>query len=312
MTPMRTNDPNSQPACCSRRRTALTLALLIVLLAGAGVWRLSMRTHAGAASGTSLNGPGPQKTESPTTIRVGTFNIHGGEGTDGKRDLGRIAELLRDLEVVGLNEVHGGGDNQAEQLGDLLNMPRLFAPTEMRYGGEYFGNGILCTRPVRSWMRIPLAGIRTKGHRNILLARVAHGETTINVLITHIDRRVDRELQLAAAIELFGALDEPAILMGDMNTRANDPQLVALLATEGVHDALAGFAGPWRAERIDWVFTRGLEAVDGAIVDTVASDHPMVWAELALPAAAQDPPAAPVGAATGGEAALTGVTSSRQ
>jgi endonuclease/exonuclease/phosphatase (EEP) superfamily protein YafD len=93
---------------------------------------------------------------------------------------------------------------------------------------------------------------------------------------------------LRAVIALYLALDEPAILVGDMNSDADDPQIRQLSDTPGVDDPVGGLLGPEILEkdaprRIDWIFTRGLRCVDAGIRDDGASDHPMIWAELELP-----------------------------
>jgi endonuclease/exonuclease/phosphatase family metal-dependent hydrolase len=84
-------------------------------------------------------------------------------------------------------------------------------------------------------------------------------------------------------IARFLALPEPAVLLGDLNSDANDPLIRGLLSTPGVCDAVGPKPGPNRAERIDWIIARGLRPVDAGIRDNGASDHPLVWAELELP-----------------------------
>ena len=72
--------------------------------------------------------------------------------------------------------------------------------------------------------------------------------------------------------------------MGDLNGEASDPSIVPFLQSAGVKDAVGsvmGAAAP--ADRIDWIFTRGLEPISAGVEQNNASDHPMVWAELKLP-----------------------------
>ncbi len=215
------------------------------------------------------------------TLRVGTFNIHSGIAIDdGKLDLDRTALQLEGVDLLGLNELRGGGlwrePNQAQLLGEKLKMPFLFAPTERRWGTEHFGNGMLCSLPVKNWLRIPLPGLAKKGLRNMLLASVDLGGRDVQVLITHVDAVTDREEQLRIVIAMFLSLDEPAILMGDLNSRADDEQLQALLGREGVQDVTDGRG------RIDWIITRGLQTIRAEVRETNASDHPLIWAEVRL------------------------------
>jgi endonuclease/exonuclease/phosphatase family metal-dependent hydrolase len=87
---------------------------------------------------------------------------------------------------------------------------------------------------------------------------------------------------LTEVIDKFLSLPAPAILMGDLNTMEDDPQLSALLNREEVHDAVAEGMASEIPKRIDWIFTRGLRGVAGGVERNEASDHPLVWAELEL------------------------------
>jgi endonuclease/exonuclease/phosphatase family metal-dependent hydrolase len=216
---------------------------------------------------------------------VGTFNIHRGRNADGDFDLARTAACLQDLQVVGLNEVGGAywwqeGD-QAELLGRQLHLPWLFAPTTRRWWRDDFGNGLLCSLPVGSWRRVLLTCTRGKGYRNYTLAELQWDRRTLSLLVTHLDRVQDRAAQLKTVIEAFLTLPEPALLMGDLNSAADDPQLQRLLSTAGIHDTVAEGLGGDAPRRIDWILARGLRGVAAGVVDTGASDHPLVWAELA-------------------------------
>ena len=85
-------------------------------------------------------------------------------------------------------------------------------------------------------------------------------------------------------LEDFVGVAEPAVLMGDLNGEANDPSIVPFLKAPGVRDAVGGVMGANApADRIDWIFTRGLQTVSAGVEGNDASDHPMVWAELRLP-----------------------------
>jgi endonuclease/exonuclease/phosphatase (EEP) superfamily protein YafD len=98
-----------------------------------------------------------------------------------------------------------------------------------------------------------------------------------------LDRVKDREIQLRQVFSLFCDLEQPAILMGDLNTFPNDPLLKTWLERSEIQDALAvklGTNAP--GNRIDWIFTRGLGIVDAGFLANEASDHPLVWAELQI------------------------------
>jgi len=265
--------------------------LLVATSLSALVWAGYRRTPCGSEVGTAFShAEGRSLVDVDiASFRAATFNIHGGEGRDGRLDLQRTAECFRGADLVALNEVYGRhfweDADQAEILGRETNLDWLFAPSEHRWGHDHFGNAALTSLAVQSWQRFPLP--RNYGHscRNLLLAAFSHRGRTVRVVITHLDRSHDRdrERQLQLASDLFLGLDEPAILMGDMNTMADEPAMKRLLAAPGVGDPLAEVMGQATPRRIDWILTRGLETLDAGLIDTGASDHPCIWADLQLP-----------------------------
>jgi len=262
------------------------ISIAVVLLLGGTIWHASLYVPTGPAEGVSVKGNTIRAASDRRTIRVGTFNIHGCKGRDDRRDVDRTAECLHGLDFVALNEVQGPWfwqrRDQAQRLGLMLGSNWLFAPAGRKWYHFETGNGLLTTLPVPFWQRIPLFCKYDRGYRNVVLVGLEHRGRTIHVLITHLTRRDDRErqAQLRAVIALFLALAEPAILMGDLNTQGDDRQIRCLLQTAGVTDPVEDVLGPRARQRIDWIVTRGLRAVDADIVATDASDHPMVWAEL--------------------------------
>jgi endonuclease/exonuclease/phosphatase family metal-dependent hydrolase len=164
-----------------------------------------------------------------------------------------------------------------------LQLSWLFAPAERRWWHYEFGNGVLTRLPVNGWERIPLPRTFGKGFRNLVLLRSNFGGKPLNVVITHIDRSDNREraAQVRFVADYFLALAEPALLMGDLNTDANDAELRRLLDSPGVVDSLSQIAGVPR--HIDWILVRGLVVRDSGMREVGASDHPALWAELELP-----------------------------
>lgn len=281
------------------------VAVLLAVLAGLLVLWQGAQVHRGEPrSGVRLSPP-PEGSPQPAAaaaatqpaaddagvgrFRVASFNIRSGRGTDERTDLARTARLLETFDVVGLNEVQGhairrrGAQNQSEALAGLLGMPWLFAATERQWWADDFGNGLLCGLPVEHWAILPLPGSRDS-YRNVVQARVRLGEgAVLNVLVTHLDRTVDRDVQFQAVAAMFLSLAEPAMLIGDLNTRGGEPGMAMLLARAGIVDPIGDTPRLAAKERIDWILTRGLVPIDGGAVTTPASDHPMVWAELELP-----------------------------
>ena len=188
-----------------------------------------------------------------------------------------------------MQEVRGGvwfaQTDQTSQIAECLGAQGLFAPAESRwYGAFASGNALISHLPIKWWYRTPLPRTYDRSHRNLVLASVEHRGQAFRVLLTHIVRRDERErvAQLAAVIPLFLSLQPPALLLGDLNTTADDPHIQRLLATPGVEDPLAHRVQLRTAERVDWILARGFRTVDAGLIDRGASDHPLVWAELEI------------------------------
>ncbi|NQX90441.1 MAG: endonuclease/exonuclease/phosphatase family protein [Halioglobus sp.] len=260
----------------------LVLAIVVVI-GGLAIWQGNRRVPGNPTKALELHGTAEYATFPGDSIRIGTFNIHGGKGDDDKVDLERTAALLDDLDIVALNEVDGDlfmRRNQAGAIADSLDMAWVFAPTERRWWHDHFGNALLTNVGLNSFQQIALPGTQHEGHRNAILATFSLGDQDVRILATHIDRRIDRQVQLAKVIDLFLALRAPAILMGDLNTRPDDPQLTKLLSSPDVVDA-GTIDSDLPDRRIDWIIARGLRPVAAGHVDNDASDHPLVWAEFA-------------------------------
>ncbi len=276
---------------CSRRGRSKLLATACVLCLGGGLIALAeLRTSTGAASGRTLHGEGNlHGSRGPRpegkTIRLATFNIQGGKGRDGRRDLDRTAETLKGFDIAGLNEVRGGSPwdprDQAQLLGEKLGLAYLFAPGETRWWRGAYGNAVLSSLPARLWMRFPLPRARESSHRSVLWVEFEHRGRTIPVLITHTTPQPE-EAQRSLVFEMFLSLDEPAILMGDFNARGDHPEILRLLATAGVRGTAGESATGRKNGSLDWIFTRGLRWVESGVRDEGASDHDCHWVELDL------------------------------
>jgi endonuclease/exonuclease/phosphatase family metal-dependent hydrolase len=267
----------------SSKWKAVALGLLVLVI-GLVIWDGADRRAADATWPLSQGAATRSFHPVPPTLKIGSFNIHSGKGSDGVRNLVRIANLLSDEDFVGLYEVRANSDgkpNQAAALGSLQDADWLFAPTESQWWSEHFGNGLIHRIPVRSVLRLPLINTRGKAYRNAILSTVLLDGTDVRVIAVHIDREADRRQQLQSMIDLFLNLKEPCVLMGDLNTTADDPLLTGLRDQPGVHSPLHESLeeGP-PSQSIDWIFTRGLKTVSATLVETTASDHPYLKAEF--------------------------------
>ena len=268
-------------------RTLIATAVLAIGVA-TFAW-LGRATPAGSADGTTFDGPSPLPLPPRRTLRVATFNIDGGHGTDGKLDLTRTAKSVQRMDVVAFQEVHASSDvdNQAVPLSAQLHLPFLFAPAERRWGHDSFGNAVLTRLPVTAWHRVQLPDRPFAAKRNYVAVDLTWQDRPLHVIATHVDYKANGDQQLAAVVRDFLALPEPAVLLGDLNHPADSPQIRQLIATPGVEECYGRLPDLDPVPgRVDWIFVRGLRTVDAGSVDGLhASDHPAYWAEVALPPA---------------------------
>jgi Endonuclease/Exonuclease/phosphatase family len=258
-----------------RRFTLGRIAVFLIIVAGFFLWQGIQKIPTGAASGTSLSGPQPNSRPAGNVLRVATFNIDGKDGD-------ATADAMHGFDLIALQEVHGLGpfskSNQAQVLGGKLNLPWLFAPVERQWWSDSFGDGVLTSLPVQHWQRFPLSSENSDSNREILILRLQFAGGPLNVLITHLDRQNDRESELGSATSLFLSMQEPVILMGDLNVTNGNAQIESLRKTPGVIDPI----GDANGQSFDRIFARGMRSTASGFIDKGASDHPLAWADLQL------------------------------
>ncbi|HEX6240530.1 MAG TPA: endonuclease/exonuclease/phosphatase family protein, partial [Polyangiales bacterium] len=95
-------------------------------------------------------------------IRVASYNVHAFLGTDGRRDVARVARVIRalDADVIALQEAvfardAGAVSEPTEVLAELSGYRAVGAPIERR-DGITFGNAVLTRLPVTASRRICL------------------------------------------------------------------------------------------------------------------------------------------------------------
>ena len=254
-----------------------------------------------AAAFTRAQEPAPQpapNVSSARELRVLTFNIHHAEGVDGKLDLGRVAQVIREAQadVVGLQEVDRGVERTGrrdllKELADLVGMQFAFGKNLDHQGGDY-GNALLTSRPILSEGNRPLPNEGDGEQRGVLQVVIDVAGTRVLVLTTHLDHRKQDAQRIASASTLLEMLPAwgagPVVAMGDFNDVPGSATYARLVTA--FTDAWAavgqgdGFTIPVESpsRRIDWILVRGLEPVRAHVVRTEASDHLPVLATIRL------------------------------
>lgn len=228
----------------------------------------------------------------PNTLRVLCWNIHHGEGLDGKLDLPRIAAVIRAAkpDVVALQEVdqtksRTGKVDQTAELARLTGMSGIFGKA-MDFGGGGYGQAILSKHPIRENQVHRLPG---KGEPRIAFeAGIEVGGKLIRVVSTHLDLASAQRLEQAKVLAgLFQKTTTPMILCGDFNDSPDSAPLQEFRAWQAIPKL--GEPATHPADKptleIDYFFSRNLDSIGRLKVlsESAASDHRPLLCEFDLP-----------------------------
>jgi endonuclease/exonuclease/phosphatase family metal-dependent hydrolase len=238
--------------------------------------------------------------QKPTIIRVLSFNIHHGEGTDGKLDLDRIARIIQSskadlvaLQEVDRNTTRTGTVDQAAMLAKLTHLYHAFGANIKLQGGEY-GNAVLSRFPITR-ANNHLLPLRDNGEQRGALEVEVHCSTdgpVLKMLVTHFDHRTDDQERLDSAQFLnkwiVRSEQMPTILAGDLNDNLASRTLVKL-ETEWKRtndEELPTIPVDLPIRQIDFVLVRPTAAwtvIETRVLDEpIASDHRPILATLQL------------------------------
>jgi endonuclease/exonuclease/phosphatase family metal-dependent hydrolase len=240
-------------------------------------------------------------------VRLVSWNIHGGIGRDGRRDLGRVAAVLRELnaDVAALQEVgdaqrpaadadHTLADHAAE-LARLLGWFVAYGPTLVRAGRPY-GNAVLSRFPIGRARNYDLS-IRGREPRGCLRADLeVEPASSLHLFNLHWglsggERRRQAAMLLSADLLRDTALTAPLVVCGDFNMWMPVPGPIARLLRTQLRDV----AVMTRTRRATWPARLPLLRLDRAYVDSgvqvlgagvgagtaaSASDHLPLWVDL--------------------------------
>jgi len=241
---------------------------------------------------TLLSGCIAPAADEPRLVRVLSYNIHHGEGTDGVFDLERLSRIIRRLEpdLVALQEVDQGtsrasGVYQADELARLTDLEWRFGRAIHHDGGEY-GEAVLSRWPIHESAAVPLPASPDHELRCALTLRTGEGDDELLFIATHLDNtseHTDRVSQMEAILDSLAAEpDLPVLLVGDLNCEVGSPPL-ALLGPEWLDAPLAAgaprptFPAADPKIRIDHVLARPAQrwrVLQAEVIpEEVASDH---------------------------------------
>lgn len=251
-------------------------------------------------------------------LRVMSYNIHYGSGFDNVYDIERLANVMDEsgADIIGLQEVdvHWGSrsnfEDEIKLLSEKLDMNYFFAPIynmdpiNPDQPRRQFGVAVLSKYPIIAANNDEITRLSTQTPNAEPAPAPGFADVLINVkgvhvpvYVTHLDYRSDpavRKMQVADMINIMSKDNREKILLGDMNAAPNAPELAPLF--QYFNDILAmpnhstgetsdnyTFPADNPNERIDYILTtQGIKAASYSIINTLASDHRPVIADLIL------------------------------
>ena len=227
-------------------------------------------------------------------LRVATYNIRKGIGTDRLRRPERVLAVLRELDadVVAVQEVDRRfGDRSTALPPEVIAEETGYVP--VRFGVRpaslgWHGNVLLVRRDaeVLSTQRIELPALEPRG---AVLADLRVRGTAVRVIGMHLGLLgFWRKRQARAVLMCLEALEDPlpTVMMGDLNEWAMDGGCLKLFAS---HHHVAAPGPSFHSRRpmaaLDRIITSLDLRVEAAGVhlsqkSRVASDHLPVWADI--------------------------------
>ncbi|MPW08186.1 endonuclease [Paraburkholderia sp. CNPSo 3155] len=154
-------------------------------------------------------------------LRIGTYNLHGAVGIDGKFAPERIGDVLAeiDADIFALQEVPLGGASSPDVLALLQRMTGLDAVAGPTFDtpARRFGNAVLTRYPVRAVRTLDLS-FRSREPRGALDADIDCNGELWRVVATHLGlASSERRAQVEQVLQSFDTPALPVILLGDLN-----------------------------------------------------------------------------------------------
>lgn len=244
---------------------------------------------------TAVLAPQSAETSGRAPLRVLSYNIHHGEGTDGKVDLPRLAAVIKAArpDLVALQEVdrntrRTGQVDQTAELARLTGLHGAFGKQIDFEGGEY-GQAVLSRFPIDALTVHWLPGTPDRERRIAAEARLKVDGKDLSFVTTHLHHlnAEFRAQQVAALSDLFRSSARPVILAGDFNATPEAPPLTLLardwtLATTA--RSLLTYPAGQPAKMLDYIAyqpSARFRVLEATVLDAaVASDHRPVLAVL--------------------------------
>ncbi len=242
----------------------------------------------------------PQQNARALRLGVMSFNIHHGEGIDGKLDLKRIGNVILEskpdlvaLQEVDRNVLRSGNVDQPAELARMTNMHVAFGGNIELHGGQY-GNAILSRLKIVSQSNTLLPSVNGGEQRGVLAVEIElpDGKERMTFLSTHLDHRTDDQQRIASAKLINRKFGIPAtqrrLMAGDFNDGPESQTLQELAQQWRVTNAhpLPTIPVATPSRQIDFILVApsiAWQVIETKVIDErVASDHRPILSVLEL------------------------------
>jgi endonuclease/exonuclease/phosphatase family metal-dependent hydrolase len=187
-----------------------------------------VETTSRAALGEMPAGAGAVRASQPASyepLRIASYNIHRCVGTDRRRDVKRVADVIRELgcDTIGLQEVDSrpgprSDSRQLEFLAEATGMQAVPGATIIRHDRDY-GNALLTSRKILDVRRHDLSFKRLEP-RGALEVDLDVAGTCMRVFVMHLGLLPsERRFQMRIVLKLLREMpmDQPVVVLGDIN-----------------------------------------------------------------------------------------------
>ncbi|CAG7643752.1 hypothetical protein PAESOLCIP111_04546 [Paenibacillus solanacearum] len=236
-------------------------------------------------------------------VKVMSFNILHGAGTDGVLDLNRTASVIRDscAELVGLQEVdvhfraRSNFEDQAQRLAEMLDMHYVFGanldqdPLEPGAPRRQYGTAVLSKYPILESHNYHLSSFGLE-QRGLLETKIYVNGASVYFYTTHLGTVEQRLTQVNEILTITGARSGTKIITGDFNSVPSSTpiQTMKTVYKDGFADQNNAHTAPSNAPnaRIDYIFTsENISLTSKSVITSnpVASDHLPIVGTVVLP-----------------------------
>lgn len=229
---------------------------------------------------------------SPRSLRLLTWNIHGTFGLNPRFDLERAIALIRKWapDIVALQEVDSrrslpNGGDPFDLLQQALGKHGISARSISTTDGHY-GQILISCCPIRT-SKVHDISWPEREPRRAIMAEIEAPAGLVRVVATHLGLSIgERRGQARELLSLAGPPDMPTVVMGDFNDWFWAGSVHAVLARElPGRSGFRTFPSLWPLLKLDRIFCRPGAALQACFSDRTArtiSDHLPVIADIAI------------------------------